>query len=94
MSKSTTTLDAIRDFVRLPKPEELETFDILFLSYLRLSGGKIEDTIGAIRRKLHATARTVRMSLARLERLGYVSVESRRGYSNVVTLLYPVGEQN
>jgi predicted DNA-binding transcriptional regulator YafY len=86
MSNSTAIRDSINAFFEEEKSAELTTFDVLFLVYLRLLDGKTEDPSATLQRRFNVSARTIRQSIQRLERLGYVSIEYRRGGSNVVRL--------
>jgi hypothetical protein len=87
VSNSTAIRDSINAFFEEEKSAELATFDVLFLVYLRLLDGKTEDPSAILQRRFNVSARTIRQSIQRLERLGYVSIDYRRGYPNVVKLL-------
>ena len=88
MNNSTATLNAIRKLFEYEnRSADITTFDLLFLIYLNLFGGQTADTYETLTRRLSCSARTLRMSLERLERLGYISITAQRGGSNVVKLV-------
>lgn len=87
MSNS-TVLNSIRKLLESEHPDSIvTTFDRLFLIYLKLFDGRTEDTSSTLQRRLACTGRTLRKSLERLERLGYISITAQRGGSNVVKLV-------
>jgi DNA-binding MarR family transcriptional regulator len=86
--------DSISTFFEGETSAELTPFDRLFLVYLRLFDGVIDDTYDMLRRRLNVCSQTIRKSIQRLERLGYVTVTYRRGHSNLIELAQRNTEKN